>query len=32
MKVFVRIFVLLAAVQTAILLAQAPAGKDLIWA
>jgi len=32
MKFFVRIVVLLTAVETAVLLAQAPAGKDLVWA
>jgi cytochrome c553 len=32
MKVFVRILALLIAAETAILLAQAPAGKDLVWA
>jgi cytochrome c553 len=32
MKVFMRILVLLVAVETAVVLAQAPAGKDLLWA
>jgi cytochrome c553 len=32
MKFLVRVLVLLAVVETAVLLAQAPAGKDLLWA
>jgi cytochrome c553 len=32
MKVFVRILALLAVVETAVVLAQAPASKDLLWA
>ena len=32
MKIFVRVSVLLAVIQTVVLLAQAPAGKDLVWA